>query len=35
MQALILMLPTSEIVEDVLEREQVADALPPGAWSST
>ena len=30
MQALILMLPTSEIVEDVLEREQVADALPPG-----
>jgi 3-hydroxyisobutyrate dehydrogenase len=29
-QALILMLPTSEIVEDVLEREQVADALPPG-----
>ena len=28
--ALILMLPTSEIVEDVLEREQVADALPPG-----
>ena len=29
-QALILMLPTSEIVEDVLEREKVADALPPG-----
>ena len=29
-QALILMLPTSEIVEDVLEREQVADALSPG-----
>jgi 3-hydroxyisobutyrate dehydrogenase len=29
-QALILMLPTSEIVEDVLERERVADALPPG-----
>jgi 3-hydroxyisobutyrate dehydrogenase len=29
-QALILMLPTSEIVEDVLEREQVADALPRG-----
>jgi 3-hydroxyisobutyrate dehydrogenase len=29
-QALILMLPTSAIVEDVLEREQVADALPPG-----
>ncbi|MDX6419083.1 MAG: 3-hydroxyisobutyrate dehydrogenase [Trebonia sp.] len=29
-QALILMLPTSEIVEDVLERDQVADALPPG-----
>jgi 3-hydroxyisobutyrate dehydrogenase len=29
-QALILMLPTSEIVEDVLEREQVADVLPPG-----
>ena len=29
-QALILMLPTSDIVEDVLEREQVADALPPG-----
>jgi 3-hydroxyisobutyrate dehydrogenase len=28
-QALILMLPTSEIVEDVLEREKVADALPP------
>ena len=29
-QALILMLPTSEIVEDVLERERMADALPPG-----
>lgn len=29
-QALILMLPTSDIVEDVLERENVADALPPG-----
>ena len=29
-QALILMLPTSEIVEDVLEREKVAEALPPG-----
>ena len=29
-QALILMLPTSEIVEDVLERDRVADALPPG-----
>jgi 3-hydroxyisobutyrate dehydrogenase len=29
-QALILMLPTSAIVEDVLEREGVADALPPG-----
>jgi 3-hydroxyisobutyrate dehydrogenase len=29
-QALILMLPTSEIVEEVLERDQVADALPPG-----
>jgi 3-hydroxyisobutyrate dehydrogenase len=29
-QALILMLPTSAIVEDVLEREQVAGALPPG-----
>jgi 3-hydroxyisobutyrate dehydrogenase len=29
-QALILMLPTSAIVEDVLEREQVADVLPPG-----
>jgi 3-hydroxyisobutyrate dehydrogenase len=29
-QALILMLPTSEIVEDVLERDKVADALPPG-----
>jgi 3-hydroxyisobutyrate dehydrogenase len=29
-QALILMLPTSAIVEDVLEREQAADALPPG-----
>jgi 3-hydroxyisobutyrate dehydrogenase len=29
-QALILMLPTSDIVEDVLEREKVADALPPG-----
>ena len=29
-QALILMLPTSDIVEDVLERERVADALPPG-----
>jgi 3-hydroxyisobutyrate dehydrogenase len=29
-QALILMLPTSDIVEDVLEREQVATALPPG-----
>jgi 3-hydroxyisobutyrate dehydrogenase len=29
-QALILMLPTSEIVEDVLEREQVADVLTPG-----
>jgi 3-hydroxyisobutyrate dehydrogenase len=28
-QALILMLPTSAIVEDVLEREGVADALPP------
>jgi 3-hydroxyisobutyrate dehydrogenase len=29
-QALILMLPTSGIVEDVLERERVADALPAG-----
>jgi 3-hydroxyisobutyrate dehydrogenase len=29
-QALILMLPTSDIVEDVLEHERVADALPPG-----
>jgi 3-hydroxyisobutyrate dehydrogenase len=29
-QALILMLPTSAIVEDVLERAGVADALPPG-----
>ena len=29
-QALILMLPTSEIVEDVLEGDKVADALPPG-----
>jgi 3-hydroxyisobutyrate dehydrogenase len=29
-QALILMLPTSQIVEGVLERDQVADALPPG-----
>jgi 3-hydroxyisobutyrate dehydrogenase len=29
-EALILMLPTSAIVEDVLERELVADALPPG-----
>jgi 3-hydroxyisobutyrate dehydrogenase len=29
-EALILMLPTSQIVEDVLEREGVADALPPG-----
>jgi 3-hydroxyisobutyrate dehydrogenase len=29
-QALILMLPTSQIVEDVLERERVADGLPPG-----
>ena len=29
-EALILMLPTSEIVEDVLEGEKVADALPPG-----
>ena len=29
-QALILMLPTSAIVEDVLEHEGVADALPPG-----
>src|SRR6202046_4358244 len=29
-QALILMLPTSAIVEDVLEREQVSGALPPG-----
>jgi 3-hydroxyisobutyrate dehydrogenase len=29
-EALILMLPTSQIVEDVLERDQVADALPPG-----
>ena len=29
-QALILMLPTSAIVEDVLEREGAADALPPG-----
>jgi 3-hydroxyisobutyrate dehydrogenase len=29
-EALILMLPTSEIVEDVLEGDQVADALPPG-----
>ena len=28
--ALILMLPTSEIVEDVLEGDKVADALPPG-----
>jgi 3-hydroxyisobutyrate dehydrogenase len=28
--ALILMLPTSEIVEDVLEGDQVAAALPPG-----
>jgi 3-hydroxyisobutyrate dehydrogenase len=29
-EALILMLPTSEIVEDVLEGDKVADALPPG-----
>jgi 3-hydroxyisobutyrate dehydrogenase len=29
-EALILMLPTSEIVEDVLEGDRVADALPPG-----
>ena len=29
-RALILMLPTSGIVEDVLERENVAGALPPG-----
>jgi 3-hydroxyisobutyrate dehydrogenase len=29
-QALILMLPTSDIVETVLERDGVADALPPG-----
>jgi 3-hydroxyisobutyrate dehydrogenase len=29
-EALILMLPTSQIVEDVLEGEQVAGALPPG-----
>lgn len=29
-EALILMLPTSEIVEDVLEGGKVADALPPG-----
>jgi len=29
-EALILMLPTSAIVEDVLEAGQVADALPPG-----
>jgi 3-hydroxyisobutyrate dehydrogenase len=29
-QALVLMLPTSEIVEAVLERDKVADALPPG-----
>jgi 3-hydroxyisobutyrate dehydrogenase len=29
-QALILMLPTSDIVEAVLEREGVADALRPG-----
>jgi 3-hydroxyisobutyrate dehydrogenase len=29
-EALILMLPTSEIVENVLEGDQVADALPPG-----
>jgi 3-hydroxyisobutyrate dehydrogenase len=29
-EALILMLPTSEIVEDVLEGDQVADALPSG-----
>jgi 3-hydroxyisobutyrate dehydrogenase len=29
-EALILMLPTSEIVEDVLEGDQVAGALPPG-----
>jgi 3-hydroxyisobutyrate dehydrogenase len=29
-EALILMLPTSAIVEDVLEGDQVADALPPG-----
>ena len=29
-QALILMLPTSEVVEEVLERDQVADELPPG-----
>jgi 3-hydroxyisobutyrate dehydrogenase len=29
-QALILMLPTSAIVEDVLERAGLADALPPG-----
>ena len=29
-EALILMLPTSEIVEDVLEGDQVAAALPPG-----
>jgi 3-hydroxyisobutyrate dehydrogenase len=29
-QALILMLPTSDIVETVLEHDQVANALPPG-----
>ena len=29
-ETLILMLPTSAIVEDVLEREEVADALAPG-----
>jgi 3-hydroxyisobutyrate dehydrogenase len=29
-EALILMLPNSEIVEDVLEGDQVAEALPPG-----
>jgi 3-hydroxyisobutyrate dehydrogenase len=29
-EALILMLPTSAIVEDVLEGDQVAEALPPG-----
>jgi 3-hydroxyisobutyrate dehydrogenase len=33
--ALILMLPTSEIVEDVLEGDKVADALPPGCLVST